>query len=145
VQQLDSCFLTDPPVLLAVVPTTGRAAIIHVDPGAYPGEYRIAGGPILTGMGSADLAPGGPYTVGLRFVGDIAFQVDAGGNVTSLTPDSADGVGSTLVLRNSSITVDPGGWGGSHRGGSDGPLRLWIGLALCAMAAALWPLARAQG
>jgi Ca-activated chloride channel family protein len=29
-------------------------------------------------------------------------------------------------------------------GGTDGPLRLWIGLALCATAAALWPIARAR-
>jgi Ca-activated chloride channel family protein len=28
-------------------------------------------------------------------------------------------------------------------GGTDGPLRLWIGLALCAVAVVLWPFARA--
>jgi hypothetical protein len=91
------------------------AAVIHVDPGGYPGEYRIAGGPFVVGPGAADLPAGGPYQLGLRFVGDVFFEVDAGGNVTSLTPDSAYGDGDTLVLRNTTITVNPGSFGGDYR------------------------------
>ncbi|HJQ98697.1 MAG TPA: putative metal-binding motif-containing protein, partial [Candidatus Polarisedimenticolaceae bacterium] len=100
--------------LFALCAAPLHAAVIQVDPGSWPGEYRIAGGPVVTGAGSADLSPG-TYTVGLRFVGDVTFSIDGSGNVTSLTPDSADGVGNTLVLKNTTVTVDPGAYTGGHR------------------------------
>jgi len=101
--------------ILALSAAPLHAAVIQVDPGSWPGEYRIAGGPFVTGVSSASLAPGGPYTVALRFIGDVSFSVDGAGNVTSLSPDSADGVGATLALRNTTVTVDPGAFAGGFR------------------------------
>lgn len=95
------------------------AAPITIDPGAYAGHYYVAPftGTLLSGVSTVDLADGtyalddATTTAGSSF----AFTV-SGGKVVSAAPASAtpSADGSTLVLRNTTVTIAPGGYTGRY-------------------------------
>jgi hypothetical protein len=95
-------------------------ASVAIEPGGYVGRYVVT-----------DVIPStprvGPTSVvvipGLRsrinngsFIGgsELSYRVGADGSVESLSPDSAEASGSTLLFRNTTITIDPQAYTGNY-------------------------------
>jgi hypothetical protein len=89
-------------------------APIAIQPGNYAGGYAVAGvTSVLFGPATIDLSAG-TYSLGVGSASGLTFNVDAGGNVTSNNADAAQGVGNTLTLSNTTITIDPSNYTGSY-------------------------------
>lgn len=101
---------------------------VHIDPGAYTGQYTVAGPGLFSGPRTVDL-PAGTHTLTVGGVAEsptansyFRFTVDAAGQITSVlnsannSPSGAAVVvnGTTLRLNNVSITVDPGAYAGTY-------------------------------
>src|SRR5205085_1635017 len=84
-----------------------------------------SGGDYLRGTQQVVVVPGlDSAQLNLEGSANLRFNVDASGAVTSQNAAAAAGVGATLFLHNSTITIDPGaydsdwwlGGGDYHRG-----------------------------
>ena len=98
------------------VATAAAALPIDIEPTAYGGTWRLIGVTgLVSGPQSVDLAPGiYQIRVANQASGAFDFEVDAGGDVTSLEPAAATGAGNLLTFENRTIQIDPaayaGGW-----------------------------------
>ena len=91
---------------------TFNTTSINIDPGSYTGHYVVFsfGFGSFTGSQTFGVIPGLRYRVdnGSTVGGSgFAFDVDAAGNVTSLSPTAGQGSGNTLTLGNCLVQVDP--------------------------------------
>jgi hypothetical protein len=99
---------------LAVVYGTAFAFPITIEPGAYTGQYSVAGKPAVTGATTVELTAGSYI---LQISGNengFRFEVDAAGQVSSRNPAAAHGSGSTLVFHTTTITIDPTTYPGTY-------------------------------
>ena len=90
---------------------------IETDPVNYTGFYRIpkSGRFIsVSGLQSFILIPNLQWIIDNSWA-NLPFNVDASGNVTSLKPGAAQGVGNKLVFENVLVNVDPTTYTGSYK------------------------------
>ena len=92
--------------LFAVLSSSASAFQITINPGAYPGQYRVTGGQTVTGTTTLQLGMGS-YQLVIPTFGGFFFTVDAQGQVSSQNPAAAQGVGNTLVFHTTTIAIDP--------------------------------------
>jgi len=81
-----------------------RAHLIQVDPADYAGQWNVAG-VWHTGPADVDL-PAGSHTIAVGDHNSILVDVDATGNVTSLSPTKASSSGNTLTFLTSVVNID---------------------------------------
>ncbi|MBS1119889.1 MAG: hypothetical protein H6Q90_2117 [Deltaproteobacteria bacterium] len=99
--------------MLLFAGTASAATTVVFDPGGYSGAYAAPTSGYVTGESSVTLAAG-TYSASILGVGSISFSVDAPGNVTSLSPESATGIGNRLVFKNATAVIDPGAYTGTY-------------------------------
>lgn len=94
-------------------------ATINIDPGDFTGQYFHGFTHPQTetpqGFETVVVVPGDGLQLQVRNGGSfIRFAVDALGNVTSNSPESATGIANTLAFKNSGVRIDPNGYGGQY-------------------------------
>ncbi|MFL6210211.1 MAG: right-handed parallel beta-helix repeat-containing protein [Pyrinomonadaceae bacterium] len=89
---------------------------IHVEPQQYPGSYAIYGHNYVNGARTFTLIPGLTFRYINYYLGDgFLFDVGADGQVHNVTnPAAAQADGATLLLRNTCLRINPGGYTGSY-------------------------------
>ncbi|MCC7261111.1 MAG: VCBS repeat-containing protein [Candidatus Latescibacteria bacterium] len=107
--------------------STSYAFPIQVDPGAYAGFYKVDDRPLVSGASAVYLVAG-EHVVNNGSESTFVISVDGSGNVTSLNPAAAQGIGSTLRFNTTTITVDPGSYSGNFTFMSYGQRVLVTGL-----------------
>ncbi len=87
---------------------------ITIDPQRYEGQYELIGHTVQRGAASFVVVPSLPVefsnVAGSRFV----FNVSDAGQIAELTSPTAYAVGSTLVLNNTCVSVNPGSYTGQY-------------------------------
>ncbi|MCZ6778954.1 MAG: hypothetical protein O7F16_08275 [Acidobacteria bacterium] len=104
-------------ILVGASFTIAPAVTIEIDPGSYTGRYSVAGHAITTGPTTVKLEPG-TYTfknASSTDGGSFLFKVKGNGKVRSLNRVAGEGVGSTLVLKNTNIVVHPKNYTSGYR------------------------------
>lgn len=100
------------PLAAVLLATAAFGLEVRIEPGSYAGHYQAAGHSATSGESTIDVNPG-TYAFA-NGSSSFHFTVDAGGAVTSLDTDAALGAGNTLVLHNTTVTIEPGGYGGRY-------------------------------
>lgn len=97
-----------------------KTAPVTVDPGLYPGTYKIQGFTSLSGVNVYNLVPGvDRYSIAAG--GSFRFDLDGSGNISSVETefgapeDAANGVGSTLLFHTVPVHTDVGAYLGRIR------------------------------
>ena len=94
---------------------TFNTTTIQIDPAAYSGDWWLTN-VLAPGGGAASVVvvPNLVYQIRVANQGTAAFnfEVDGGGNVTSLNPAAATGTGNALTFNTTTIQIDPAAYGG---------------------------------
>ena len=90
-----------------------RVDSVTIDPGDYAGSYSVDGQTYQAETATVVFDPG-TYTLSVSGAGDILFDVDTFGNVTSQNPVAAVGGPNSLMINTTDVFVDPGDYVGSY-------------------------------
>ncbi|MGQ0734382.1 MAG: thrombospondin type 3 repeat-containing protein [Acidobacteriota bacterium] len=92
---------------LQVASSAQATFTITIDPGAYAGQYSVAGEPFRTGGYSTSLAPG-TYGVSVGSFAGFSFRVAGDGAVSiDHNAEAATASDNTVTFRNTLVQIDP--------------------------------------
>jgi hypothetical protein len=100
-------------LLSGVAALAANAVPVHISTGDYAGNWNLDGQGRVTGPADVDVAAG-DHSILISRYGNVEFNVDASGNVTSLSPAAATGGANVLTFKTAPVLLNPQNYEGSY-------------------------------